>query len=75
MKEGSELVFGEMMTDRGWDVDKELSGRKYRREEVSSIGGRAVNSYVAMHPQTPSIPPHKEGYIQVHHDVPENINI
>ena len=34
MKEGSELVFGEMMTDRGWDVDKELSGRKYRREEV-----------------------------------------
>jgi len=43
MKEDSELVFGEMMTDRGSEVDKGLSGRKYRREEVSSIGGRTVN--------------------------------
>jgi len=43
MKEDSELVFGEMMTDRGRDVDKELSGRKDRREEVSSRGGWTVN--------------------------------
>jgi hypothetical protein len=70
MNEDSELVFGEMMTDRGSEVNKGLSGRKYRREEVSSIG--LTTSYVAMHPQAPSNPP--QGYIQLHHDVPENIN-
>jgi hypothetical protein len=68
MKE--ELLFGEAMTDRGWDVNTELSDRKVRRGGESVVerkDGRLLRGDEWPDPSNPL----KESSIQVHDDVPE----